>query len=376
MIGSISKVRPCGHSHVYKYAHAQTVSDVETISWDYKGDGNSDKEWHYEMQNLSSGNSFLRGIYYAEKIDKEFPSLTTIYRFYGNSPSLIDVKLSFPNVINARSGLADYGGVNPAERTMEIKLPKAKDLSGLFYENEIPYNGLKLYCPEATNITNIVEWGWQRDGYDALNAEYPKVEYASGYWWKALNYIKHDIDEDGNFSFATGKPTVGKAYTTFPSLKDAQNFGMNQELYSDYAKAFLSDLPDWTGNSENHRLRLGLHIDGKYDPELQTELLKVGNNYTPTINVSGGPTNNKNWNLTVDWNGASDGGSYMPPHIPSIEFSSNDLPENYTRCNYLESNGNQYIKTDYVPTGTTGMYVDAYKTGGEMICGCTEYWYY
>ena len=373
MIFSISKVRPAGHDHVYKYAHAQTVDDVKTVSWDYKGDGNSDKEWNYEMQNLSSGNYFLRGIYYAEKIDKEFPSLTTIRQFYGNSPSLMDVKLSFPNVITASWGLADYAGVNPIERTMEIKLPKAKDLSGLFYENEIPYNGLKLYCPEATNITNIVEWGWQRNRYDALNAEYPKVEYASGYWWKAVNEIKHDIDEDGNFSFATGKPTVGKAYTTFPSLKDAQNFGEHQELYSDYAKAFLTDLPDWTGNSENHRLRLGLSIDGKYDPELQSKLYEADETYTPTINLSGGPTSHKNWKITVDWNGTSDGDASPPSQLAEMTFCENSIPDAYTPCKYLQSDGSQYIKTNYIPTDTTGAFIDLYQESGIAL-GCNNHW--
>ena len=189
-----------------------------------------------------------------------------------------------------------------------------------------------------------------------------------------IPYLKYDIDEDGNCTTISGKPKVESVFMTFKNLEKGSI--PNGQFNKEYSTAFLNDLPDWSGNTTTHSLTLGIHFDLKYDPELQTELLKVGNSYTPTINVSGGPTTNKNWDLKVNWNGTSDGGAYMTPYVPAIEFSSNDLPENYTRCNYLESNGNQYIKTDYVPTGTTGMYVDAYKTGGDMICGCTEYWYY
>lgn len=376
MIGGISKIRPCGHRHVHKYNHAQTVNDVKTISWDYKGDGNSDKEWHFEMQNLTSGDQLLRGIYYAEKIDKEFPSLTTIRSFYGNSPSLVDVKLSFPNVVTASSGLADYAGTNPIERTMEIKLPKAKNLSGLFYENEIPYNGLNLYCPEATNINNIVEWGWTRNSYHALNAEFPKAEQATGFWWKAASEFLHDVDEDGNFSFATGKPTVGKAYTTFPSLKDAQNFGMNQKLSRDYTKAFLDDLPNWSGDTGNHRLRLGLSIDGKYDPEVQSKLYEADETYTSTINLSGGPTSHKNWKITVDWNGMSNG--YAIPKEEIVVSNDYQLPQDYTKLIYLDSTGTAssgygkaYINTGIVPTSQTGIYVEAMVANNNgYVFGC------
>ena len=39
------------------------------------------------------------------------------------------------------------------------------------------------------------------------------------------------------------------------------------------------------------------------------------------------------------------------------------LPSDFIKLKYLESNSNlQYIKTDYIPTNNTGMYVDAYNT--------------
>ena len=38
-----------------------------------------------------------------------------------------------------------------------------------------------------------------------------------------------------------------------------------------------------------------------------------------------------------------------------------ELPSNFAKLDYIESTGTQYIKTGYVPTNTTGIYVDAYN---------------
>ena len=38
-----------------------------------------------------------------------------------------------------------------------------------------------------------------------------------------------------------------------------------------------------------------------------------------------------------------------------------ELPSDFIKLDYLESTGTQYIKTGYVPTNTTGLYVDAYN---------------
>lgn len=40
------------------------------------------------------------------------------------------------------------------------------------------------------------------------------------------------------------------------------------------------------------------------------------------------------------------------------------LPSDFVKLNYLESDGTQYIKTGYVPTNTTGLYIDTQDVGG------------
>ena len=47
------------------------------------------------------------------------------------------------------------------------------------------------------------------------------------------------------------------------------------------------------------------------------------------------------------------------------EFSycvEHELPSDFVKLKYLESDGTQFIKTAYVPTNTTGLYIDAYNT--------------
>lgn len=41
------------------------------------------------------------------------------------------------------------------------------------------------------------------------------------------------------------------------------------------------------------------------------------------------------------------------------------LPSDFIKLKYLESTGTQYIKTGYVPTNTTGLYIDALKVGNN-----------
>lgn len=48
-----------------------------------------------------------------------------------------------------------------------------------------------------------------------------------------------------------------------------------------------------------------------------------------------------------------------------VEFAycvEHQLPSNFAKLDYLESGNGQYIKTGYVPTNNTGLYIDAYNT--------------
>ena len=52
MLFSISKVRPAGHDHIYKYAHATNKNDIKRISAVYDKDTINDREWTFPLLGL------------------------------------------------------------------------------------------------------------------------------------------------------------------------------------------------------------------------------------------------------------------------------------------------------------------------------------
>lgn len=71
MIGSISKIRPCGHHHYYKYAHAvtcygentSTSNDLAQIDRDYCKDVDENNYWNFSLNNATriEGYCFQKG---------------------------------------------------------------------------------------------------------------------------------------------------------------------------------------------------------------------------------------------------------------------------------------------------------------------------
>lgn len=376
MIGSISKVRPCGHSHVYKYAHAKNSNDINTVEFNHLEDHDGFGNWHFKMDNLVTLGDAFTGVKNVTNITATFPSLTNAVwgRMHGNQ-RVINYDLDMPVCTSANCLM--YGTANVIGN-LTIRLPEATEISHLTYENDVrgEYN---LYAPKARNCNYLIEWGWSPTAniMDLINIDLPNAEQVKGYWWKSyVTHISHDVDEDGNFTMASGNLKVDRKYTTFPKLKNGDMMFYNCTLSKNYSNAFLNDLPDWSDDTSNHPLLMGIHIDHKYDPELQTELMKVGNNYTPTINVSGGPTTNKNWQLTVNWNGTSNG--YAVPKEEVTVSNDYELPENYTKLKYLDSTstassgyGKAYIKTGIIPTSQTGFYVEAMVANNNgYVFGC------
>ena len=63
MIGSISKIRPCGNTFIYKYAHAETTSDLDIIN-EYRNEIPPEKEhFDFPLDNLEDGRLAFRGLF-------------------------------------------------------------------------------------------------------------------------------------------------------------------------------------------------------------------------------------------------------------------------------------------------------------------------
>ena len=79
MIGSISKVRPCGHGHYYKYSTYKTGSDLKTACPNVAHDLNGDNDWEFSlhnMENLNSGSLFYN--INLNNFKAETPKLTSV----------------------------------------------------------------------------------------------------------------------------------------------------------------------------------------------------------------------------------------------------------------------------------------------------------
>jgi hypothetical protein len=117
-------------------------------------------------------------------------------------------------------------------------------------------------------------------------------------------------------------------------------------------------IPAYT--SGTHKITLGIHVDLQNDEEVLDAIANA---------------ESKGWTITIQWNGTSTKDESLSSEIINkLELTSIQLPENYTRLMYLESDGNgQNINTNYVPTNNTGISVIAKQItsfdGVPLGCG-------
>lgn len=93
MLGSISKIRPCAHSHYYKYAHAVLQSDLNHLTTDYPNDMKEEGLWEFSLNNYTK-----RGIW----ADTASWVSDSVGLFKGNK-KLKKIHTTFPNCINFNS---------------------------------------------------------------------------------------------------------------------------------------------------------------------------------------------------------------------------------------------------------------------------------
>lgn len=131
----------------------------------------------------------------------------------------------------------------------------------------------------------------------------------------------------------------GKALTTWnialPSLSNGTNMFESSAFSKDAAILILNSLPAYSTGAE-HIIDIGIEYKHKQDAE---------------VNAAISSATEKGWMINVFW-----------------LFASDRLPDGYKRLAYLESNGKQYIDTEYVPNNETGIYLYQLKTqNGDYV---------
>lgn len=118
------------------------------------------------------------------------------------------------------------------------------------------------------------------------------------------------------------------SFTTFnsalPSLENGSDMFGATKLNKQSVLNVLESIPRYTSGS--HGLMIGIHIDHKYDPDVQLALKRASINYVPTNTLpidpeTGEPievTEGKGWTLTVQWNGTATENAYPAPTTYSL----------------------------------------------------------
>ena len=244
-------------TEVNKYDHCTTVSEIAAVNPDYKNDLTSDGGWGYALFNLRSSASLFDGDTSLKRFGlKILPKVTSTNNMFRNS-SIEELTLSLPKVTNFSSIHLNNATGFCASAT---KLARAE-----------------ITIPLASNQNEAFA------GCSALETLILK-ETISG----IIIRICHNCRK--LFHFRTDAPEITQASLAFN----------NCILDKDSALHVLQKLAPY--GAEN-LITLGIHVDHKYDPEVNLALKKADIKYEPTVELPEEVTEGKGWSLTVQWNG-------------------------------------------------------------------------
>jgi hypothetical protein len=369
MIGSISKIRPCGHHHYYKYAHAKNGvhperayakdRDLNIIDREFYNDVDENNCWNFSLENAASLRDWCFELGRFTKFKSKTPKLT-------NANGMFTV---------------DNGRTSPAITEIEMDYDNLTDVFSLFYGmrlNDLPAN----FKPKTTNLDHLMGGGCAQHITSVNGGKFPFHEVINNATViKNLCRVNGEMDERYTFDNATDARGMAQynGFTKVPprlSLKNVTNFqhanhantkieyfqtvdemskmttasnafarctnfsslypdyesfswpklssadGMFNECILDRASIIkLSGaLPDWSNDTAAHNITIGCHIDHKYDPEVNVALKKLQSSYTTPIEELGGSlsetvTTDKGWTITVQWNGTATENAYPAPTV-------------------------------------------------------------
>jgi hypothetical protein len=349
MIGSISKVRPCGNKFYDKYIHCVNKTDLNQIELNHMNEINEMKL--LELPNLTSG---------------ELPGL------YINPPSM-------PKRTNYGNTFSNYH-LEDMTISSEAKIDNVMNMMG-----SIPSSGLKLkrfhgYLPNLINSYYMFNGWTPLEEFDVDELPNCKISAEA---WSSMFLRCTNLKEfhtkmpklykaSNNSGMFEGCSILEDCKVEFPSLTKAERMFMGCILNDESVYTILSSVPmndGTTSDNKDWKITMGIHIDKKYDPQLNKFLKEFDNDYVPTVlpkdettgeDVEISSENDKGWLLKVEWNGNDTENAIMPPEGLEPDYRSEvTLPDGYTLVKYLESTGSQWINTEINPTNNTGIWVTA-----------------
>lgn len=374
MIYGLSKMRPVGHHHIYKYAHATNSSDLKRIApsetkayinYEITEDGRH----YFPLTNLRRPDNYCFASAKLKYFEDKLPLVeTSNHLFSGSALEKIEIENTGFKQYSMATAIPGIQMKPATPVDYKLKFFNVGTLHATVQQSTIrPGSNIQIYAPKAHTMVSIFEaYGvttFQSSPSTTMNIEIDcrNVKDASyfAYYSTQVDELTFPIDEDGNHTFGSGKPEVARIYTTFPKLEQGKNMFDRARLTKNYTLAILNDLPDWSNDTVSHLISLGIHRDHKYDKELNLALKLIDNNCeTPIIIPEEQITSNKGWTLSLYFESAAATGNEIicDDFLNKLELDSIQLPNGYKRCEYLESTGTQYINTEYLMTDSTGIW--------------------
>ena len=372
MIGSISKIRPCGHHHYYKYAHATEGRhpdysdgkkyDMYQVSREYWNDVDEDNCWNFSLENAKAliGCCFELGRF--TKFKSKTPKLTNAGSMFTgdngrSNPKMTEIEMDYDNLTNVFALF--YGlplndlpaNFNPKTRNLDQLLNGtstniAKAHGGIFpfyevinemtqgnvmfctfgekiderytFENCTNANGIFfpnarngiLECPKNLSFKNVV----------TMNNTFLKCKKITSFQTK--DEMSKLTKATNAFNGCTSLSFLYPDYESFswPKLSDATDMFTSCILDKPSIIKLSNALPNWSSDTATHKITIGCHIDHKYDPEVNLALKKLQSSYVTPIEELGGSlsetvTSDKGWTITVQWNGTATENAYPAPTV-------------------------------------------------------------
>lgn len=376
MIGSISKIRPCGHHHYYKYAHAKTATtDMKQICADYKNDLEEDGEFTFNLNNMQNFNSAFTSAPKIKKFRVQLPNQSALLRSSFQSSGLEELYLNTPKLTEL-DALCYLSKLNKLESPNMGKFKMMTNFAHTCSLKHLRYDFSSLENGQIAFYNNY--------GITKIESDLSKLQKGHLMFINCpIKEAKYPIDEDGVSIWVSGKEqhiidgVPQFKYLTLPNLKEGNEMFNASQFDKPSILSILNSLPDWSNDTASHPFKIQGHIDSRYDDEVNIALKKVSKDYTAPLEytsagLSEEVTKDKGWTLTMGWSGACTKNAKMNQDLlPYLDLDTISLPQGYTRCMCLISDGSQIIKnTGIVPTANTGIWGIHSTFSDDDYCVC------
>lgn len=331
MIGSISKVRPCAHSHYYKYCNAKNSSDLARVDRNYKKDLR-DGKFDFDLSNLTNMSNFFEGSGDILEFKQNTGKVTNITKAFNSCTNIKEIELKN----TALNGQVCTQAFYYCHKVEKIKINDEYGMGKVTQLNYFAERCWKLkeftgqYFEKCIYGSNVFGECWSMSKFDCGLPALQQTNNAMSFFHGCpLTEIKFPIDEDGVCIYKSRKEQAvvdgvpQYEYLTLPKLSTAPVMFNGCRLDKPTTLSILNSLKTYT--SGTHLLTIGIHKDHRYDPDVNIALKRCQNSYITPIEEYGATlpetiTTDKGWTLTVQWNGTATENAYPEPTLKSYDI--------------------------------------------------------